>query len=294
MLSVIPWIVIAAVVVLLLVLGRRRTTPVLPDRTELIEVQNEWRAPAELLACPMPRPVQLRWQGKVMAAITGLVLVFAVFVTSTAISFAVREETLLSNLEHQGVAAEAEILKKWVVRRDKSTRRYVLYRFQAAGRTYEAQATVASASYEGVRVGDRVPVRYVASRPEHSRLALERDLTAVRLGAWLTLLLPALFVPFLWMVSYPLRVQRKLVQWGQPAGAVVTKVSPTKGGMHVAYQFLEMAGNVVSGSTVVDRAEAPNPGQKVTILYDPQKPSRNTLYPAPMVQVAQPRAPGLD
>ena len=62
-----------------------------------------------------------------------------------------------------------------------------------------------------------------------------------------------------------------------------------KGGKNVAYQFLDRAGDVVTGSTGVTRSEIPGLRQTVTLLYDQQNPRRNTLHPAQLAEISTDR-----
>jgi len=108
----------------------------------------------------------------------------------------------------------------------------------------------------------------------------------VQRPAWIVLLA---FLPLFVLVAIPLAVlrERKLLESGQAVGAVVTRVAPTKGGKRVSYQFLDSAGNTITGN-VSRSSDVPELGSTVTVLYDPEKSRRSLLYPAKFVRLNNP------
>ncbi len=75
------------------------------------------------------------------------------------------------------------------------------------------------------------------------------------------------------------RLQQKLLRWGKPACAVVTGCrGGDKGGTIWTLQYRDAAGNLVETDlTSVSRSNAT--GGVLTVLYDPDKPSRCITYP---------------
>ncbi len=77
------------------------------------------------------------------------------------------------------------------------------------------------------------------------------------------------------------RKEQKLLRWGKPARAVVTDVLHSPGGPKSSgstrskLEYQDDASNLVRG--YVDRKLSQN--QVLTVLYDPDKPSRFTTYP---------------
>jgi len=132
-----------------------------------------------------------------------------------------------------------------------------------------------------VSEGDRVAVRYLPSDPRVSRLSME-DRPAARWRLWMGGVL--LFVPAFGLGLYVWNVLllRRLLQWGRPVAAFVTRrlyvASRYRGGYYdVRYRFLGPSGNSVDGHSGIKHQ--PLLRATVTVLYDPQKPSRNALYP---------------
>lgn len=86
------------------------------------------------------------------------------------------------------------------------------------------------------------------------------------------------------------RKEKKLLRWGKPARAVVTDILHSPGGPHSSgstrskLEYHDDAGNLVKG--IVDRKLSQN--QVLTILYDPEKPSRFTTYPVARYVIGEP------
>lgn len=109
---------------------------------------------------------------------------------------------------------------------------------------------------------------------------------------WPALFLPPFFLGIRWIVTWRLRLQSRLLGWGEPAVALVADLSSVKGGKRVSYRFLDRTGALVRGSTVVSRSSAPCIGETATVLYDVQQPRRNTLYPMQLVEISTPQRAG--
>lgn len=84
--------------------------------------------------------------------------------------------------------------------------------------------------------------------------------------------------------------EKKLLRWGKPARAVVTDILHSPGGPHSSgstrskLEYHDDAGNPVKG--IVDRRLSRN--QVLTVLYDPEKPSRFTTYPVARYVIGEP------
>ena len=86
------------------------------------------------------------------------------------------------------------------------------------------------------------------------------------------------------------RKEKKLLRWGKPARAVVTGVFHHQGGPKSSgsteskLEYQDDAGNLVKG--YVNRKLSQN--QVLTVLYDPDKPSRFTTYPVAGYEISIP------
>jgi len=91
-------------------------------------------------------------------------------------------------------------------------------------------------------------------------------------------------------------LERKLLKWGQPARAVITKVrwQPSNYGpsYSVKFEFLDGAGKSFLGSADWFYSRKPDSGEVQTILFDPRNPRRSALYPARGYRIKEPKQGG--
>ncbi len=119
--------------------------------------------------------------------------------------------------------------------------------------------------------------------------------------AWVWLFLSLFMYPILfllWLLSYfALRRDPWYLKWGKPARAVVTGVRSyivrRKYTADRRYQF-SLQYQDDAGNLVKSMVDLPGPAQRfsqngdLTILYDPDKPSKCTPYPVPRCEVGGP------
>ena len=67
----------------------------------------------------------------------------------------------------------------------------------------------------------------------------------------------------------------------------MTRISPTKGGQAIRYQFLDPSGEVVTGRDTVPSGSGVGAGETVTVLFDPNRPRRVARFPLSMVQLGE-------
>ena len=270
---------------------RRTSAAVSPERTELLADHSRWQAPAELLGRPVPRPIRLTPLGKTALVHGLLTLCTGIGPGGVLTWLAVRDVVEYRMLAREGVTTNAQILKRreeqqWGVPLGKTTLRYVTFTFTAGGRTYRGQAGVPLSIFRRIRPGDSMPVRYRPSNPAHNRLLVEGEGYAA--AVWLTVLALfgcALVLLLVWRDLRPVLVQRRVLAWGQPVGAMVVRISPKKKGTKLAYQFLDREGNVVQGTARLEVNRIFMLRQIITVLYEEKIPGRNTLYPAPLASI---------
>lgn len=275
--SIIAVLAIVAIVIAI-VATRFRSKDVPVDRVRLREVQAAWRAPAELSSAATPRNV--RYAGKARA---GFVLLAVVAVgAATAAAFLVpevrREQQDDALVRREGIPAGGIITSHWADH-GKSTSYHVAYAYTVDGHQYASRAEVSRSAYDGLTDGAPAAIHYAPSRPDVSRLDL-----AVDVPAWIKLFL---FAPLIVLLVIPWRFMRlrKLLVWGTPTGAVVTRRSPVKGGIAIRYQFLDSSGEVVTVREAVSSRDAPQPGDVITVVCDPDQPRRAARYPIALVRL---------
>src|SRR5258705_156658 len=89
-----------------------------------------------------------------------------------------------------------------------------------------------------------------------------------------------LVLPFL------IRRERKLLSDGRAAPGVVTRLSRSQHGSMVHYEFAIAGGGFAKGKTGPSH-KPPPVGATVPVLYDPENPRRNRMYPFSMVKLAE-------
>ena len=106
---------------------------------------------------------------------------------------------------------------------------------------------------------------------------------AMRFAIPITLaaLLAALGIMFL--SQFP--KQRRLVSEGLPAIGVITKCGRARGGFYVNYEFRTNDGKSANGIGLCDNRR--QTGENVWVLYLPQNPNRNGLYPLDYYRVEE-------
>jgi hypothetical protein len=280
--ALVPVVAVVAVIaiIVIIVAVRRRTTELPVDQARLRELQTEWRAPAELQSNATPRNVRYTNGARALLVLMAAIAVGAV----TAAAFlvpAVRQE-LQDNesIRSEGVPGGGTVTSLWADS-GKSTSYHVAYTYAVGDNRYASKATVSRESYDRLSVGATTALHYAPSRPEVSRMD-----DAVNEPPWLKLLM---FIPLSLLALVPWRLIRvkKLLAWGTPVGAIVTRSAPTKGGLAIRYQFLDPSGEVVTGSEVVPSRGAPQAGETITVLFDPDRPRRTGRYPIRMVRLGE-------
>ncbi len=279
--ALIPIVVVAAIILIItLAIRARQARAIEVDHEKLYALQNDWHAPEELVTGSVPREVALAWQAKAMLLFAVALGVGLAMIAGYMYQNLTRVQERLQQLERDGVTTQGRMIRKWEVR-GKSTSYYAIYRYEVGERVYDRRATLHSSDYRGLGPGSAVTVRYLPYEPSFSRLTIESTSAPV----WVAFLIPLLFLPILLGWGYGIRAQQRLLEDGQAAPAMVTRVSPTKGGKVVRYQFLDGTNNAISGSSTMNRSTAPEPGSVVTILYDPNNSKRNALYPLRFVRL---------
>lgn len=285
-----PFVIgIAAVIVVVLLIvkySRLQTVSFDVDRVRLMDMLNHWQGPPELVSLPPPRPVKYTGSAKGMFVLIALVLAgmagLVLFVLVPKLEERSQRETLLKK---EGAETRGIVLRTWTSKGSKGSRSYhVAYQYSVGPAIYHAEARVSSGMYSRLPVNSPVILRYVRSRPEISMMDGE-----LHSPGWIVLVA---LLPFAAFVLIPLSVvkEKKLLESGQPVGAVVTRVAPVKGGKSVSYRFLDAAGNTINGS-VTRTSDVPEIGSTVTALYDPSKSRRSMLYPAKFVRLRNPFRP---
>jgi hypothetical protein len=252
----------------------------------LLKELHDW-VPPDGLDHARPRAVVLTMSGRVLMTIAGLLLAGGITAGVALGIVASREAREARLVDKESEFADALVTRTW---RDRSEARqpWISYRFVAGGHTYTRNFKIPLRMWRGLSVGARLPVRFAATRPELNHPV---DLSLGRTPAWLPFLIAFSLAIWSPIVLIPIRCQRRLLAEGRPApGIVISHGKPQHGshgekrGMKYRYEFRLLSGAAAGGSA--GPAKNPPPvGTKITVLYDPENPRRNTPYPIPSSMV---------
>jgi hypothetical protein len=154
----------------------------------------------------------------------------------------------------------------------------VEYRLDVQGRSYTGQARLGSEQWSRLRVGDGIAVHYLPSDPAGLRLASRRP---DGMPVFLPYLVGGALALVAVLVQFPLRGQRRLLSEGRAALARVTKHHRGEHGKSYEYEFTTLAGRKVKGKS--GPGKPPAVGSSVWVLYDPDYPRGNAVYPFSLV-----------
>lgn len=232
----------------------------------------------------VPRDVQLTAAGRVLAAVGTLVLAGGLAGSLVLAGVSVRQAARARDLVAHGEMTTGVVTRLW---KDGDNARRVEYRFSVDGGTFVNRGRVSAAVRRTLVVGSPLPVRYRPSAPA------ENDLGGPARAA-IPLALPVLVavIGTLFGVGTLSQIawQRRLLAEGRLASGVVTNLSihkGTHGSTHrtIRYEFTLLSGVRASGrSQTSSRVLAA--GSAVWVVYDPDEPARNRLYPLSLVQAS--------
>jgi hypothetical protein len=160
---------------------------------------------------------------------------------------------------------------------------------------------VSEGRYRDLQIGQAVPILYDPARPSNSGLNFSdsvnaSDDTTVMLlfMVGIVVLFGGIYIVFMAVLLFPLFKERKLVQWGHVARAVIIKEEQIGGGrpsMTATYQFTDAQGRTVTGvqKNLPSEKKLNWPGfreflqgvmENPVVLYDPGNSEKNMLYRA--------------
>ena len=241
----------------------------------------QWSPPPELLRS-LPRPVAWKARGIALAVLAIALGAGAVAAGTGLSTVAGREARETRQLQDQGQNVEATITRVWRSRDKEKTPR-VAYQFEFDGRTWQGESTAPRATWESLREGSPLTVRFVAANPllNHPAGWHRSDMPM-----WLPYLLSASLAIGALLPVFALRREKRLLAEGRAAAAVVTGYGRTKQGKLVKYEFRAPDGAKISGRSGPVKTWPPL-AATVCILYDPDNPRRNALYPLCLVRLAR-------
>lgn len=249
----------------------------------MLENATNWKLPDGLSYSSL-RPVQLTRHGKLLA---GLMVAFVMgglalglFLSSKARKQAAEQRWLSG----QGRTTEATVTRTWIDD-SKERQRWISYRFEVDGSIYTHRVQTPRKVWDTLAKGSAMPVRFVPARPSISHpVAWEAQI----LPFWLAVVLPFLLIGPAVLILLSLRLQARLLAEGRPAPGRVTEVKRADKHMRVTYEFRMLNGAVGKGRSNTHRP--PVVGSSVCVMYDPENPRRNALYPMTLVRLENARS----
>jgi hypothetical protein len=238
-----------------------------------------WTPPPELRALP-PRVASMAAPAVFVAIMRWMLLLGAIPLLLLFRSQNVRTVKDTEALHRDGREVNGNIVRRWTT--DKGDTNMVSYAFSANGAQFTGESSVPGRLWADVRNSRVLPLRYLPADPKVNHpLAWDEDPDP----PWVAFILPAILVLVGVGLTILLTVFRKVTAEGLPAPGVVTKCVSVKGGWMVSYQFRTQEKEVRGGSSQFNRRL--EVGTPVCVLYLPQNPRRNHVYPNGMYRVKQ-------
>jgi hypothetical protein len=248
-----------------------------------------WSCPQELDR-PLPRPVRLTGIGIFYCVMALASIIFGVVLTAQLCIPELRRQaendSLTRRLTAEGSETEATVTRLW----SGMGIHKICYNYTVGSLSNEKCANITSEHWQSLEVGSSLTVRYLPSDP--AKVYPDSDPPNSQ-NNW-PLILPALSLvlgfPLLFAVTYSSFVwpQFRLLARGKPARGVVTRCKEGSrrrmSGYFWYYYFPLADGGQCQGKDFSRQPAAE--GSNVTVLYDPNKPRRNDLYPLETVRLA--------
>ncbi|HEY1496992.1 MAG TPA: DUF3592 domain-containing protein [Candidatus Solibacter sp.] len=240
--------------------------------------RNQNWTPPDRLGKSSSRNVRLSDRGLVLACLAGVLFVGAL---AAGIFFARtvrREQQEQRLLDQQGITADAVITRVWR-NNDKSREPRVTYRFTYRSAILSHSVGVPLDQWRQLKEGAPLAVRFVPSRPEISHPV---DWPWRGLPAWFPFVFAAVLAGGGALIAAQVARQMRLLAEGRPTPGRMTGFRKSKQYV-VRYEFELPDGTTLKGRA--DLCKMPESGKPLCVLYDPENPRRNALYPLPFVRL---------
>ena len=225
------------------------------------------------------RPVCLTGAGIAMAVAGAFFLLGGPVLSYVIARQSQRDQRRDDLLIRQGVETTAVIARVWRTG-DKDERHMVSYRFTAGDREWTGEVSAPRLIWTGLRSGDPLSIRYVPGQP---RVNHPTRWPSSHTPNWLPWLMLGVFswpVLLFWAL---IRRQERLLSEGRPAPGVITRLKRTDKQVVAYYDFTLLSGQVMKGKS--DARLQPGVGSQVCVLYLPDNPRRNAIYPLQFVKL---------
>ena len=103
--------------------------------------------------------------------------------------------------------------------------------------------------------------------------------------ALVAVVVPTLFFGIAILFGVMIMRQSRLLSEGRPAPGVVVKTKRSDETVVVTYEFRVLSGAVRKGHSNSSGKKVPAEGSVVCVIYDPENPRRNAIYPLCLVHL---------
>jgi Protein of unknown function (DUF3592) len=247
---------------------------------KLEDMERGW-IPPDGLGYSGLRPVRLTPGGWVLAVVAAIFMLGGPVLGVYLWNQSQRQGAARERLDREGVAAQAAITRLWRTG-GKSPSDRVSYRFEDGTAIVTGTSHVPSRTWRTLHVGDTLPVRYVPADPSINHpAAWPMDVTP----DWLSFLIAAILIGEAGLILFMLWRQWYLLGEGRPAPGVVLDARRVGSRSTVRYEFRALSGAVLKGRCRSKSPAIPGEGSAVCVLYDPENPKRNAMYPFQLVRL---------
>jgi hypothetical protein len=188
----------------------------------------------------------------------------------------------VARIEQQGIPAEATVVEAGPLK-GSPKRRTIVYRYTAAGQTWEGRVRLRRRDSQRVAMGSVVPIRYLSSEPARSWMLGYEPRGSL---LWVAVLLPSALVLGTVPLAMLLRRQWNLLEEGRviEARVVASRKVDSGEGSHfeVEYEFRILSGAL--RRVKLAASKKPVEGTPATLIYDRDNPNRVARYPLSLVR----------
>ena len=228
-----------------------------------------------------PRDVTLTTGGQAVVVVAWLLAVAALVAGFALHRESQRQSQVALDFDQRSVTRDAVVDRLWRKTGGEDKPAFAAFHFDAGGTRIDGESWLPLRQWRRLSTGSALPLRYLPDNPRRFVLAGQRPggvpfAVPYVVSSILAALALACFAAVQW--------QRRLLSEGRPAPAVVTAVRKHKGShgtthRQICYEFPLLAGTIATGKA----AAVAEVGARISVVYDPERPTRNRPYPFSLV-----------
>lgn len=248
---------------------------------ELLAIGDTWSPPEELLST-RPREIRLTGLGKFLRFLSILLAIGSIALGIVLYLKASTDLAQREDLVRRGISSSARITRLWKTS-GKETRFWIAYVYPHKGQEYQGRIQLGRRDWASLTRDSSIPIRFLPEDPGVHYLPGREDQL---LPLWVPFLIAPILLAIGWLVHQALASQARLLREGRPAPALVNEYKKVKGGQETHYTFLLL--NRAAAEGKMDASKNPPPlGSVLCVLYEPDRPRHNQVYPLSLVRTAR-------